>query len=131
MTDREYARLRAQIEQRYRDDIAALDRVREIAVKDVPQERGGRISKGAVLEAVREATAAVKQSFTLRDVEFWLRANKPALARVSRTTISGALRRLTGREVEEQEKGSGKRPTTYRRISAPAAPLRKEAVGAS
>lgn len=118
MTEREYRRLRAQIQRKYEDDLAALDRVWKLSQSDRSTQggRAGRMSKGAVLGGVREAVRAMSGTFTLRDIEAWVRSNKPELSATARTTISGTLKRMVGREIEVVREGAGKRPTSYKKV---------------
>jgi len=118
MNEREYRKLSAQIEQRYREDIAALDRIWQLAKPSANgTSRAVKGTRGVVQDGVRAAIGEINGKFTLRDVEHWIRANKPDLHDTARTTISGTLKRLVGKEIEVLEAGKGKRATVYQKRS--------------
>jgi hypothetical protein len=116
MNERDYRRLRAQVEREYQQKLDALELVWNMAQgQKEPATRIRSASKGSLLAGIRDAVAAADNSFTLRDIERWLHNNRPELIATKRASISSTLKRLVGDKVEVVELGSGKRATVYRR----------------
>jgi hypothetical protein len=125
VTLREYQRLRDQIEDRYRRDLEALERVWQLAgggeaptlSADAPADQSGaaRFDHGQVERLVRVTVQKFGDEFTVHQVREYIRRQRPEFAGVPRASISSALRRLaaSGRLIVV-EQGVGKRPSRYR-----------------
>jgi hypothetical protein len=130
---RDYERLRKQIEDRYRRDIEALDRVWEMAngasgtQKEASEARASSSTQSPRVEgltdAIRKALATITGTFTLRDIMAKVMEVDPVVGEAIQdkpASVSSALKRLEGDdEISVVRKGSGKRPSEYRVGSAP------------
>lgn len=116
MKDREHDRLRKQIEDDYREKLAALDLIWKMSKEqDAPQRKNGR--RGSLLEAVRQAVSEKSGPFNLRDVEDSIRKQHAEMT-AQRASISSALLTLVSDgELEITEQGRGRRPSIYRKKS--------------
>jgi hypothetical protein len=126
VTEREYKRLRQKIEDEYRLDLEALDRTWELfrrnaSVKAVePVESPAK--RGEVDDLVRRVVPHIFGEFTPREVKAQIMSLPDAPARVDRSSISSALRRLSEGEdklLEVAHQGKGKRPSRYRKVGSP------------
>jgi hypothetical protein len=113
MHEREFKRIRATIEADYRKKLDALELVYSMAAKNGASSSAAPV-KGKLAQAVVEAIQHTDAQFSARDIETLVSVTRPELA-AKRASISNTLKRLEGREIELIEKGSGKRPSTYRR----------------
>lgn len=134
MTKRDYLRLRAQIEERYRGDLAALDRVwalagggkedGELAVGTSPVEEfvEGKPRRGSVDKLVRWAIEELSGEFGVQEVQGYLSSKHPEQGRlIPRASISSALVRMSEQGlIAVVEKGLGRRPSVYIKAPAPA-----------
>jgi len=116
MHEREYKRLRSIIEADYRKKLEALDLIYGMAGRSNgnSSSSSGTPIKGELAQAVVSAIQQTTSNFNVRDIEQTLKVTNPAM-NVKRGSLSNTLKRLEGREVELIEKGSGKRPSTYRK----------------
>ena len=117
MHEREYAKLRKQIEAEYRRKLDALDIVYELSggpANGVPST-GTAIGKGVLAKAVRAAVDRQPDSFTVRDIENRIIEMRPELRKsINRTSISSALKRLAkDSHIVTRKVGRGKRATVY------------------
>src|SRR5262245_39191875 len=103
VTRREYLNLRAKIEQTYRDDLAALDRVWRLSSgrdedsgdESEQAETPERRTRGSVDRLVRWVIADLPEPFGLREVQGSLSVRSPEESRsIPRASISSALMRL-------------------------------------
>jgi hypothetical protein len=116
MHEREYKRLRAEIEADYRKKLEALDLV--WSMSNGATRPGQNISgRGAILLAVRTAVAGLQSTFGPPEVESSIKKNDPALApKIRRASISNVLKKLVDEgTVEVVEKGQGRQASTYRK----------------
>jgi|SRR6267142_1693121 len=114
MKERDYLRLKRQIEADCRQKLDALELVWQMA-------RSGRPAKPprtAVQQLVRAFLNDWSGSeFSLDEVFKYIRQTAPNLV-VNRTSLSGALRRLAiNGELEVVFQGKGNKPSRYRRIA--------------
>jgi hypothetical protein len=112
MHEREYKKIRSTIEAEYRKKLDALELIYGMAGKNgnsSPSPVKGELAQ-AVVSSIRQTTV----DFNVRDIEQALKIMHPTLM-VKRGSLSNTLKRLEGREIELVEKGSGKRPSQYRR----------------
>lgn len=121
MNEREYNRLRSEIEGEYRRKLDALDLVWKMANSSrsgtqAAQAVNGVVGKGKLLRAVRHALTDLHGDFTLRDVESQIRTVNPTLAAtIKRPSLSSALKRLAKEgAIVLVSVGTGKKPSTYR-----------------
>lgn len=120
MKEREYRKLRSEIEAEYHKKIEALDLVFKMSSNGVAGNgtSGQVFGKGTLLKAVRQALEGLRVDFTLKDVEERIRANNPSFAAtIKRASLSSTLKRLVGQEIEVVELGKGKRASTYRKAT--------------
>lgn len=121
MNEREYERLKREIREKCEQDLAALERVWQLAqasAKAYEEARsGGR--KGEVIELVRAAVDSlpVATPFTQRDVIGEFRKLNPDAPELNRASVVSALRRLAHVDgvISVVEAGKGKRASTYTR----------------
>lgn len=132
MNERDYIRLKKQINERYQRDLEALERVWQMA-----QESNGLVSISSsnrsyssgdnvmrnegLTEAIRSALRTFDDPFTVHIVINRVSELFPDLAESVRqkpASVSSALKRLEKfREIEVIRVGSGKRPSEYRTIN--------------
>jgi hypothetical protein len=122
MNEKQYLRLKRQIEAEYHKKLEALEMVYQMA-RPISSLTGKQLgmrtsSKGALRNALRSAFTSMSGEFTPKVVLAKLRERDPAFAEsVNKASLSSALARLAeGGEIELVEKGSGKRPSKYRVI---------------
>jgi hypothetical protein len=134
MDQQEYDAIRAQIQERYERDLAALDRVWELAgnraaPRDVQSSvtlqmmapaamslAVQRLKHGFVDRHVKRAVYDLRdQPFTHRDVAEWIARHDPATAaRIKRESIASVLARLAHlQQIEIVKPGVGTLPTIY------------------
>jgi hypothetical protein len=117
MHEREYKRLKRQIQAEYDEKLKALDMVWKMSGGIAPNSsksvRGG---KGALLEAVRLALPRLSGEFSVKDVEKQIQSDNPTLT-VKRASLSSTINRLALDKdgIVLVLKGKGKRPTIYKR----------------
>jgi hypothetical protein len=116
MHEREYKRIRLAIDAEHKKKLEALDLVYSMSAKNGNAGSSTRV-KGDLAKAIVSAVQQIQGIFNVRAVEDVLRAEHPALA-AKRATISNTLKRMEGKEIEQIEKGSGKKASTYRRRAA-------------
>ena len=123
--EREYLRLRRQIEEDYRRKIEALETVWKLSQPSKnsasPESEGApRPSRGTVDALVRGVLPDLGEVFRPRDVMERLHVKHPDSKRfLLRSSVSSTLRRLVGEQkIEVVEQGSGKRPSRYRVLGA-------------
>lgn len=109
MTEREYKRLRREIEERYKSDLEALERIWELSRRDAPADRGQL--KGLLKQVVERAEGPFTAESIRREIEMIAPGfgAKPA-------SVSRLLKRLAEQgDIAIVEKGEGRRPTKYAR----------------
>jgi hypothetical protein len=115
MKEREYLRLKRQIEAEYQEKMKALDLVWRMAGK--PEQRPGRLPRTAIQQLVRTFVNEWHEGdFSVDEVTNYLRQQSPT-AVVSRSSLSKALRRFVlNRQLEITSQGKGRKPRRYRRV---------------
>jgi hypothetical protein len=125
---RDYDRLKKQIEDRYRRDIEALERVWEMAnggagaQRESPEGRAATSTQHTRVEgltdAIRKVLATITGTFTIRDIMARVIEIDQAVGEAIQdkpASVSSALKRLESEgEISVVRKGSGKRPSEYR-----------------
>lgn len=114
MHQREYLRIKKQIEAEYLEKLRALDLVWALAGKDGIEKKNGQFRDSTLANAVRLTVERMDKSFTLRDVVGVCQAEVGNGPVVRLASISGILKRMADRgAIKVVELGSGRRPTTY------------------
>jgi hypothetical protein len=118
MNQKDYERLKRQIEEQYQKDIASLDRIMELSRNgsEAPAQVESTIRPEEVEEAVIAILPAVEGIFNKRRLATLMREADPTLPADIHFLLGGILKQLEGTKVELVEKGKGKRPSDYRRI---------------
>lgn len=123
MNEREYRRLRREIEEDFRKKTEALDLVWQMAKPSASGESvsaGGRWSKGMVLDEIRSVLKEMQETFGAKTVMEKVQERNPELATLKRASFSSALRRLADEhEIELVTLGAGKRGSVYRVAKMP------------
>ncbi len=113
MNDREYGRLKKQIEQEYHANLDALERIWRMSKKQSGSTPSNG-KRGSLLVAARQAAAEKHGTFNLRDIEESIKRHNPDLT-VRRASLSSTLLRLVeDGDLEVVEKGIGRKASTYR-----------------
>ncbi len=112
MNDREYDRLKKQIEAEYRTSLDALERIWKLSRKqDASAASNGR---GDLLAAVRQAVSEKHGIFNLREIEEAMKRRNSGMT-IRRASLSSTLMRLVeDGDLEVVEKGKGRMPSTYK-----------------
>lgn len=129
MNQREYLRLKEQIEKRYRDDLAALNRIWELSRRSdsesnqrqshvAPREEAAPAQDiTSPVRLVREALPPPGKQFTVKTIEEAIREAHPDLnGTLTQAVLSSTLRRMAdgeGAEIRVHQMGRGRRPTVY------------------
>jgi len=115
----ERAREVAAADKKYRDRVDAIQKVWELAKIEVPGEQDVEEEArrhGELMARVQEAMKALDGDFTLHHVLATIRERHPRQSDwIKPASVSAALKRLTGIELDLVEAGSGKRASVYRR----------------
>jgi hypothetical protein len=122
MREREYLRLKRQIEAEYRQKMEALELVWKMSGKVAG--RPERIPRVALQQLVRafldEAHEAHDDEFTVDEVFKYVRLQTPGVV-LNRASLSGVLQRFVRNgELELVSRGKGSKPSRYRRMGGAA-----------
>jgi hypothetical protein len=114
MREKDYLRLKQQIENEYRQRMEALELVWKMAAKT---QRPERLPRAAVQQFVRSFLDQWNgDQFSLDEVFNYVRQTAPNVV-VNRGSLSRVLQRMvSGGELELMSRGTGNRPSRYRRI---------------
>lgn len=115
MNEKEYLRLRRQIDEEYRANIEALERVRELSRGTSPG-RTMNSNPDGLADKVKEAVNAVGDGvvFTKRSLTNQLRKVDPTIPQAVQGAVGGILRRMHGAgEIALVRGGKGKRASEY------------------
>jgi hypothetical protein len=113
MNDREYDRLKKQIEEEYRTNLDALERIWKMSKKQSGTSPSNG-KRGSLLIAARQAATEKHGTFNLRDIEESIKRHHPDLT-VRRPSLSSTLLRLVeDGDLEVVEKGIGRKGSIYR-----------------
>ncbi|MCE5301603.1 MAG: hypothetical protein LLF97_00680 [Planctomycetaceae bacterium] len=131
MDTKDYDQLRTKIEQRYHNDIDALDRVWQLAHPELPSRRapsteastiptnmvkprGGRAISKELSIAGDAAIKAMSSPFGWRELAAAIQQSNPDIA-VKRSTLAQLLqRKQESKEIVVVVEGRGRRPAKYR-----------------
>jgi hypothetical protein len=115
MREREYLRLKRQIEAEYRQKLEALELVWKMSGKVAG--RPERIPRVALQQLVRAfLDEAHDGEFTVDEVFKYVRLQTPGVV-LNRASLSGVLQRFVRNgELELVSRGKGSKPSRYRRI---------------
>ena len=115
MREREYLRLKRQIEAEYRQKMEALELVWKMSGKVAG--RPERIPRVALQQLVRAfLDEAHDDEFTVDEVFKYVRVQTPGVV-LNRASLSGVLQRFVRNgELELVSRGKGSKPSRYRRI---------------
>jgi len=119
MREREYLRLKRQIEAEYRQKLEALELVWKMSGKVAG--RPERIARVALQQFVRAFVAEAHDAeFTVDDVFRYVRQQTPGVT-LNRASLSGILQRFVRNgELELVSRGKGSKPSRYRRMGGAA-----------
>jgi hypothetical protein len=119
MREREYLRLKRQIEAEYRQKLEALELVWKMSGK--VGGRPERLARVALQQFVRAFSAeAYDDEFTVDDVFRYVRQQTPGVV-LNRASLSGILQRFVRNgELELVSRGKGSKPSRYRRMGGAA-----------
>jgi len=119
MREREYLRLKRQIEAEYRQKLEALELVWKMSGK--VGGRPERLARVALQQFVRAFFAeAYDDEFTVDDVFRYVRQQTPGVV-LNRASLSGILQRFVRNgELELVSRGKGSKPSRYRRMGGAA-----------
>jgi len=120
MKEKEYIRLRREIEADYHKKLDALDLIWKMSNKAAAPSAqftlrpGSIVGRGSLLSAVRNILTHVQGDFTAKRIAGMVREGNPEL-HVKTASVSSVLKRLAGNlEIDVIEVGKGKRASTYR-----------------
>jgi hypothetical protein len=119
MREREYLRLKRQIEAEYRQKMEALELVWKMSGKVAG--RPERIPRVALQQLVRAfLDEAHDDEFTVDEVFKYVRLQTPGVV-LNRASLSGVLQRFVRNgELELVSRGKGSKPSRYRRMGGAA-----------
>ncbi len=116
MNEREYFKLKQQIQAEYAEKLRALDLIWKMS-QQATHRNGGAVGirRGQLLKSVRDVLALMPSEFSVGDIANLLRERNPDL-QPKRSSLSTLLKRLAkAGELGVVQVGRGKRGTTYRR----------------
>jgi hypothetical protein len=118
MREREYLRLKRQIEAEYRQKMEALELVWKMSGKVAG--RPERIPRVALQQLVRAFLDEAHDEFTVDEVFKYVRLQTPGVV-LNRASLSGVLQRFVRNgELELVSRGKGSKPSRYRRMGGAA-----------
>ncbi len=119
MNQKDYDRLKRQIEDRYRADLEALERIRELSNGSAPVSDASANPEGLpdkVKQAVQEM--GDEAVFTKRTLTNHLRKSDPTIPQSIQSAVGGILKRMKeAGEIRLVRVGKGKRATEYARVN--------------
>lgn len=120
MHDREYDRLKKQIEDEYHANLDALERIWKMSKKQGTSSSSSNGKRGSLLVAARQAVTDKSGTFNIRDIEDLIKKHNPDLM-LRRASLSSTLLRLVeDGDLEVVEKGIGRKGSIYRqKLKAP------------
>jgi hypothetical protein len=120
MNSRDYERLKRQIEEKYKADIEALERVWEMAQASAPQATENTSALPEDLpQLVKAAVVEMDGIINKRSVTNYLRRTNENIPQSVQNTVGGILRKLSeSGELTLKLRGQGKRPSEYVRTSS-------------
>ncbi len=115
MQEREYLRMKREIEERCRQDLAALERIWELS--GGPKQGGSSdgIKRGDLQNAIIRALGNFTTDFTAEQMHARIRVTDPEIGEKAKpSSVSSSLNRMDGSEIEIIERGVGRKPSVYR-----------------
>jgi hypothetical protein len=117
MQEREYLRLKREIEQRCRKDLESLERVWELSktTGGGSKETGDGIKRGDLQNAIIRAIGQFTTDFTAEQMHAKIKVTNPEIGdKAKSSSVSSALNRMGGNEIEIVIRGVGRKPSVYR-----------------
>jgi hypothetical protein len=117
MQEREYLRLKREIEERCRKDLESLERVWELskATEGPHRETGDGIKRGDLQNAIIRAIGQFASDFTAEQMHAKIKVTNPEIGEKAKpSSVSSALNRMEGNEIEVVIRGVGRKPSVYR-----------------
>lgn len=119
MTEKDYLKLRKQIDERYRADVDALNRIWGLSNKVTPpsanETKDPKVQiRGHLVQTIREIIPSIPGKFTVHEIERRLIERVPEIS-IKRTSLSQVLKRLLEDEkiINLVEAGVGRAPSVY------------------
>ncbi|HBB88145.1 MAG TPA: hypothetical protein DC047_11060 [Blastocatellia bacterium] len=118
MNQKDYERVKRQIEDRYRADLDALERIRELTNGSFSQAESSANPEG-LPDKVKQAVSDVDEAvFTKRTLTNHLRKSDPTIPQSIQNAVGGILKRMKDAgEIREVRVGKGKRATEYGKLN--------------
>lgn len=122
MNEREYNRLKQQLEAEYKRKLEALETVwqfaRESTRETAPAKRDSAGRAGTLMGAIRSVLPYVEGEFDINTIiKLVEERNKDIRKPINPTSVSGSLRKLEkANAIMLTEVGAGKRPNRYRKV---------------
>jgi hypothetical protein len=118
MQEREYLRLRREIQERCRRDLESLDRVWQLSMESggaKKEETGDGIKRGDLQNAIIRTVGQFEGTFTAEDMHQKIKETEPEIGtKAKATSVSSALNRMDGNEIEVVERGVGRKRSVYK-----------------
>lgn len=117
MQEREYLRLRREIEERCKADLASLERVWELSRTSggSKKDTGDGIKRGDLQNAIIRAIGQFATDFTAEQMHARIKVTDPEIGEKAKpSSVSSALNRMEGSEIEIVVRGVGRKPSVYR-----------------
>jgi len=115
MQEREYLRLRREIEERHRRDLESLERVWELSGGPTKREATDGIKRGDLQSAIIRALSQFTSDFTAEQMHAKIKVTDPEIGEKAKpSSVSSALNRMEGNELEIVIRGVGRKPSWYR-----------------
>jgi hypothetical protein len=121
MNEREYNRLKQQIENDYKKKLEALDIIWQMAKENVRETpvngKSSTVKAGTLMGAIRQVLPFVSGEFDINTIIQLVEARRPDIKTpINPTSVSGSLRKLEkANAIVLMEAGAGKRPNRYRK----------------
>jgi hypothetical protein len=118
MQEREYLRLKREIHERCRKDLESLERVWQLSIETGGAKKDDAtegIKRGDLQTAILRAIGQFNGNFTAEDMHEKIKETDPEIgAKAKPTSVSSALMRMDGNEIEVIERGVGRKRSVYK-----------------
>jgi hypothetical protein len=118
MHERDYLRIKRGIEEKYRKDLEALETTWQNALAHGAAKKegsSGGIKRGDLQSAILRAIGQFSCDFKAEDVLAKIKVTSPEIGeKTGASSVSSALKRMNGREIETVIRGVGRTPSLYR-----------------
>jgi hypothetical protein len=117
MQEREYLRLKREIQERCRKDLESLERVWQLSMETggAKLDSSDGIKRGDLQNAIIRAIGQFTGNFTAEDMHQKIKETDPEIgAKAKPTSVSSALMRMDGNEIEVIERGVGRKRSVYK-----------------